>query len=73
METECQLTWNGIYVGNPEGYQDQRVPELKAGAAEWKLLLQLDTDDDRGWVWVMSARCISGGVSPMPSGEISAK
>lgn len=73
METECQLASKGIYVGNPEGYQDPLVPELKAGAAEWKLLLQLDTDDDRAGCGAMSARFISGGVSPMPSGEISAK
>lgn len=51
METECQLASKGIYVGNPEGYQDPLVPELKAGAAEWQLLLQLDTEDDTGWMW----------------------
>lgn len=51
MEEECQLASNGVYVGNPEGYKDPRVSELKAGAAEWKLLLQLDTDDDTGWMW----------------------
>ncbi|MBL9213586.1 MAG: DUF1963 domain-containing protein [Opitutaceae bacterium] len=51
MELECQLASNGIYVGNPEGYQDPRVPELKLGADEWKLLLQLDSDDDTGWMW----------------------
>jgi uncharacterized protein YwqG len=51
MELECQLASNGIYVGNPEGYRDPRVPELKRGSDEWKLLLQLDTDDDTGWMW----------------------
>ncbi len=51
MEAECQLASNGVYVGNPEGYKDPRVPDLKAGAAEWKLLLQLDSDDDTGWMW----------------------
>jgi uncharacterized protein YwqG len=51
MELDCQLASNGIYVGNPEGYQDPRRAELEAGAAEWKLLLQLDTDDDTGWMW----------------------
>ncbi len=51
MELECQLASNGVYVGNPEGYKDPRVAGLKAGATEWKLLLQLDTDDDTGWMW----------------------
>jgi len=51
MELECQLASNGIYVGNAEGYKDSRVPALKEKASEWKLLLQLDTDDDTGWMW----------------------
>jgi len=51
MDLECQLAANGIYVGNAEGYQDPRVETLKAGAADWKLLLQLDSDDDIGWMW----------------------
>lgn len=51
MEEECQLAFNGIYVGDAEGYKDPRVPGLKAGAKDWKLLLQLDTDDDIGWMW----------------------
>jgi uncharacterized protein YwqG len=51
MELECQLASRGVYVGNPDGYQDPRRAELEAGAAEWKLLLHLDTDDDTGWMW----------------------
>lgn len=48
---EAQLASHGIYVGNPAGYQDPRVPELRPGAKSWRLLLQLDTDDDLGWMW----------------------
>jgi len=51
MEEECQLASNGVYVGSPAGYCDPRVPALKPGAKDWKLLLQLDTDDDVGWMW----------------------
>jgi uncharacterized protein YwqG len=51
MEEECQYASHGIYVGNPEGYKDPRVPALKPGAQDWKLLLQLDTDDSIGWMW----------------------
>ena len=51
MEEECQLASNGLYVGDETGYKDPRAAALKAGAADWKLLLQLDTDDDTGWMW----------------------
>ena len=48
---EAQLASNGIYVGGPAGYRDPRAADLRAGAASWQLLLQLDTDDDLGWMW----------------------
>ena len=51
MQLECQLAANGIYVGGPEGYRDPRVEQLRAGAADWRLLLQIDSDDDVGWMW----------------------
>ena len=55
MELECQVVSNGIYVGGPEGggkgYGEPRVETLKAGVSDWKLLLQLDTDDGTGWMW----------------------
>lgn len=51
MWLAVQLAANGIYVGGPEGYQDERVPSLTPGAAEWRLLLQIDTDDDASMMW----------------------
>lgn len=48
---ECQLASNGIYVGGPEGYQSPQAQQLSAGADEWMLLLQLDSDDDIGFMW----------------------
>jgi uncharacterized protein YwqG len=51
MPLECQLASNGVYVGGPEGYRDPRVAGLKAGAADWRLLWQIDTDEDAGWMW----------------------
>jgi hypothetical protein len=51
MELECQLASNGIYVGDPSGYKDPRAPALEAGAADWRLLLQIDSDDDLGMHW----------------------
>lgn len=51
MEEECHLVANGIYCGSPEGYKDPRVALLRSQPNDWKLLLQLDTDDDTGWMW----------------------
>jgi uncharacterized protein YwqG len=51
MELECQLASNGIYVGGPEGYKDPRAEGLRAGAADWLLLFQIDTDDNARMMW----------------------
>jgi uncharacterized protein YwqG len=51
MQLECQLAASGIYVGDPKGYRHPRAAELALGAADWLLLLQLDTDDEIGWMW----------------------
>ena len=51
MQLECQLVSNGIYCGGIEGYKDQRVPSLKPGATDWRLLLQLDSDDNTECMW----------------------
>lgn len=41
MQLECQLEANGVY-----DWKDPRVESLKRGALDWRLLLQIDTDDD---------------------------
>lgn len=51
MALECQLASNGVDVGGPEGYQSPRRKELEPGAKDWRLLLQLDSDDDAGMMW----------------------
>jgi uncharacterized protein YwqG len=52
MQLECQLASNGIYCGNPSAFQDPCAQELIAGAKDWCLLLQVDTDEDGpGWMW----------------------
>jgi uncharacterized protein YwqG len=52
MELECQLASNGVYCGNPEGYRSARAQALEPGAPDWRLLLQIDTDEDGpGWMW----------------------
>jgi uncharacterized protein YwqG len=51
MRLECQLVTNGIYCGNSSGYRDPRAKVLEPGATDWRLLLQLDSDDRVGWMW----------------------
>jgi len=51
MELECQLVSNGLYCGDSSGYKGPRVPSLTPGATNWRLLLQIDSDDDLGVMW----------------------
>lgn len=53
MRRECALASNGINAGDEHGYRDPRAGELLANAAgEWRLLLQIDTDEaGPGWMW----------------------
>lgn len=51
MELECQLASNGVYVGGPEGYSTPQAHALEAGADDWILLLQVDSDEDAGILW----------------------
>jgi uncharacterized protein YwqG len=41
---EAQLVSNGIYCGDGSGYEKGRRRGLLAGAADWHLLLQVDSD-----------------------------
>jgi uncharacterized protein YwqG len=46
MRLECQLASAGL------AYNDPRADQLRPGAKEWRLLLQIDTDEDGpGWMW----------------------
>lgn len=52
MKLECQLVTHGIYCGGSEGYKDPRRLGLEPGAADWQLLAQFDSDEERlGWLW----------------------
>ena len=49
MAEECQLVTHGMYCGGTD--VDPRAEELKPGAKDWRLLLQVDTDDDAEMMW----------------------
>jgi uncharacterized protein YwqG len=51
MQLDCQLVSNGISVGAPDWHASPRRDALEAGASEWRLLLQVDTDDNAGMQW----------------------
>ena len=51
MQLECQLASNGIYIGDSTGYNNPMIPSLKNGAMNWRLLLQIDSDDRTGMMW----------------------
>ncbi len=51
MQLEAQLVTNGLYCGDPSGYEDPRCETLEAGADAWHLLLQLDSDDNVDIMW----------------------
>lgn len=51
MELECQLVSHGLFCGNSSGYKDPRAAELEPGSAQWRLLFQMDTDDDLNVMW----------------------
>ena len=51
MQLEAQLVTNGLYCGDQSGYEDPKAEELRAGAADWMLLLQLDSDPDADLMW----------------------
>ncbi len=52
MKLECQLASNGLYCGDGDAYGSPQGRALADGAEDWRLLLQIDSDEDGpGWMW----------------------
>jgi len=51
MQLECQLASNGVYCGDAAGYASSRARALEAGAGDWRLLMQIDSDDNAEMMW----------------------
>ncbi|MFZ1700350.1 MAG: YwqG family protein [Pyrinomonadaceae bacterium] len=51
MQLEAELVSNGLYAGDPSGYEDPRALELESHADEWILLLQVDSDESIDLMW----------------------
>lgn len=51
MERECHLASHGVYCGDAGWRTDPRASELEPGAANWRLLLQVDSADRLRLLW----------------------
>ncbi|MGV3618439.1 MAG: YwqG family protein [Fimbriimonas sp.] len=51
MEVEAQLVTHGFYCGDGQAYADPRAQKLMEDAGEWQLMLQLDSDEELGFMW----------------------
>lgn len=51
MELECQLVTNGLYCGDPSGYNNPKSKELDKGKKDWILLLEVDSEEKAQMMW----------------------
>jgi len=51
MELECEMVTQGLNESSSEPYRDPRMPTVHKNAQQWRLLLQLDSDDRLDWMW----------------------
>ena len=51
MEWEAELASNGIYCGNSEIYSSPETLAMKKKSDQWKLLLQIQENEDIGFEW----------------------
>jgi uncharacterized protein YwqG len=56
MELECELVTNGLFCGDPSGYEDPRAKILEPNAKNWRLLLQIDSNEENEMMWGDSGR-----------------
>lgn len=51
MELECEYVTNGIYCGDPSGYEKAKAMGLDKNAGRWKLLMQVESNEELGMMW----------------------
>jgi uncharacterized protein YwqG len=51
MEDECEAALNAVERGASGTVEGPPNLSGKESSADWKLLLQLDSDNDTGWIW----------------------
>jgi uncharacterized protein YwqG len=50
-EMECELVTNRLYCGDPSGYNNPRAKKLEPNAKDWRLLLQIDSNEECNMMW----------------------
>ena len=53
---QAQLASNGVYCGDSSGLNRGRRKGLNIGAADWRLLLRVDSDERTGMYWGETGR-----------------
>jgi uncharacterized protein YwqG len=51
MELECELVSNGLYCGDSSGFNNPLAKILEPNAKNWRLLLQIDSNNEAGMMW----------------------
>ncbi|WP_338754344.1 DUF1963 domain-containing protein [Bacillus sp. FJAT-52991] len=51
MYLQCQLVTKSLYCGDSTAYNHPLRKELEPHVKDWHLLLQLDSEDDLGYLW----------------------
>jgi uncharacterized protein YwqG len=51
LELTSELVLHGIPCGDAAGYQYGRIHGLGAGATDWRLLMQIDSQEEAGMMW----------------------
>ena len=51
MKLECELVTNGYDCGDPDNYEDAPIETMRDDAEDWRLLLQIDSDEDLDFEW----------------------
>lgn len=51
MELECESIKHGVPLHGSRPYPDGVAPVLEPGAANWRLLFQIESDDDLDYMW----------------------
>lgn len=51
MQAECAMLAEGVDLSDGRAWNSAKVPQWTRDGQKWRLLLQLDSDDNAGWMW----------------------
>lgn len=51
MELECELAGHGLRIEDYLGYEDNKRKQIDENLKSWRLLLQVDSNDEAGMMW----------------------